>query len=408
MNHKRTETIISPKAVFILTVSAFILMPKPGGAGTQFFLILYFSFAIFFFALTSSKYKISNTHRRHISFLFIITIVSTVSFIASFIFSHYDITFSDSAAFFRPLIFFFIFCVGLITSSQMNGSQYDASSAFRTISIIFIISQTPFILMNILGVNSLSAIYDFSKSKPLGSGLRVVGTMTNPNFFGVITSFLFFSIISFYKKNKIDWILLILLFTFILLSGSKSALLISVGVTAMLLISSSSTSRIKKISYILILGAFVLSGILFLYNNKDDFRYLSSIFILFEGGSIDDIKSISDRHDIWYTAQYLFNHTPGLAKFIFGLGPIAELNSLDNDFLYSFFRWGILGSILFYGLWVSFFYIATRHGKFDMLMFGVFVSLIALGLQAETFSSLIYGVFILYMLPTMAKVGQHG
>jgi hypothetical protein len=43
-----------------------------------------------------------------------------------------------------------------------------------------------------------------------------------------------------------------------------------------------------------------------------------------------------------------------------------------------------------------------------MLMFGVFVSLIALGLQAETFSSLIYGVFILYMLPTMAKVGQHG
>jgi hypothetical protein len=262
--------------------------------------------------------------------------------------------------------------------------------------------------MNILGVNSLSAIYDFSKSKPLGSGLRVVGTMTNPNFFGVITSFLFFSIISFYKKNKIDWILLILLFTFILLSGSKSALLISVGVTAMLLISSSSTSRIKKISYILILGAFVLSGILFLYNNKDDFRYLSSIFILFEGGSIDDIKSISDRHDIWYTAQYLFNHTPGLAKFIFGLGPIAELNSLDNDFLYSFFRWGILGSILFYGLWVSFFYIATRHGKFDMLMFGVFVSLIALGLQAETFSSLIYGVFILYMLPTMAKVGQHG
>jgi hypothetical protein len=60
----------------------------------------------------------------------------------------------------------------------MNGSQYDASSAFRTISIIFIISQTPFILMNILGVNSLSAIYDFSKSKPLGSGLRVVGTMT--------------------------------------------------------------------------------------------------------------------------------------------------------------------------------------------------------------------------------------
>lgn len=393
--------------VYFIQFAVFIVLPKPGGALSQLLLVGYIAFSVilylFAFGATGEQRRVGAALRLP----YFMALAVVFSFSVSVYLNERDVDLGSFFAVLRPILFCLFFALAFMLTARVLKDSCAPRQLVFYMSCFFVISQAPFLIGNSLNSDILPGLYSAEKAKSISEGLRVVGTLANPNFFGFVSSILALFIFSRSENSVFEWIVFICLGFFVLVSGSKSAFLIFfLGVVIVALIKKSSSYFLRVLLAAVALVC-VASLLYFFYENRDSFRYLSGLLAAFEGGGVEGIKSIGDRLLIWEEAQALYERRQGVEVLLFGLGPIDSLASLDNEYLYSFYRWGLVGCVLVYGFWASMVFVARPNSEGRKLSAILIVAMGLIGLQAETFSSLIYGLVVLHLLPMIAKVSEN-
>lgn len=393
--------------VYFIQFAVFIALPKPGGALSQMLLVVYILFSVAFYLFAFGRTGELRKECAALRLPYFVAFAAMLSFSVSIYLNQWDVDFGSFFAVLRPVLFCLFFAIAFMLTLRVLRDSYAPRQLLFYMSCFFVISQIPFLLGNALSSDFLPGLYNAEKAKSVSEGLRVVGTLTNPNFFGFISAIFALFMFSQPRNSMSEWVLFCLLGFFVLISGSKSAFVIFIlGVFLVSLIKKSS-SYILRLFLVAAVLFFVAGLLFFFYENRDSFRYLSGLLVAFEGDGVEGIKSISDRLLIWEEAQALYERRQGVGVLLFGLGPIEPLASLDNEYLYSFYRWGLVGSALAYGFWVSMVLVAQPNSEGLKLVLILIFAMGVVGLQAETFSSLIYGVVVLQLLPMISKVSEN-
>ena len=278
----------------------------------------------------------------------------------------------------KPLFFttFFIFGV----SSNLQYSLPDIKKTLVLVSKIVLIGQFVLTVDQVLAVDAFSVIYDYGKTSSTGeltSFMRSTGSKFNPNDFAWIVMQYAVIIYLFSKKStRYFWLFLALLL--ILLSGSKSMLALypaALFVAGWLKGDRKIVNR-KNASILLSVVILVYAIYKFLELNPDIFPRLNVLLVLLSG----DDGGFDARYKMWDTAyEYFLSKDGGGLTWAFGLGPIEEFKTLDNGYIYTFLRNGIVGLVLHVALIA---YFLVKFIKFEDREFG------ALGVQYVFMASL--------------------
>lgn len=228
-------------------------------------------------------------------------------------------------------------------------------------------------------------------NKRLGSG--VYGSQAE---FGLIcsnTMIAFIFINKYMKKNIIiKSLIYILLFSVILLSGARKAIFISILVPVFIKLLNKKEKISKKILALLGIGILIIGIVFFALNNE--YLYKSIGFRIESGisailGKEETDASLSERKRFKDLAKELFLQNPILGLGVHGY---AEINqNVNNRYLYShngFFEilscYGIIGFIIYYGIYI---YIFIKNDKFRKDSINLFLlSFIIVNLLMEIYS----------------------
>jgi hypothetical protein len=284
-------------------------------------------------------------------------------------------------------------------------SQRQALLILGKTSLILLIFQTVIVLTTLFSPDLLGEIWSSEKTSGLGGILRLPGTVYNPNSFGLLIlnmyATLVFSPILIPKKHFTAFIWC---FALVLLSGSRTSILVMLITSPVVtLLSSNFDLDILKISKVLIKMTINLSILIILLwfilqYASDYFPYISRLRFIFDQASFSDLVPIiieqSKRGDIWQEGWRFFRDAPGLLKWFLGLGPHDIFRISDNDFMYNFWHWGLIGSFFIYSsyLLVLFQYNGARNALKKVTLV-VFIQLLVSGLMIETFSSWFHPIF---------------
>jgi len=292
---------------------------------------------------------------------------------------------------FKYLIWIVIFLYAYEVSKKCN--IFNVSKIFYYILLF----EFFIILCQIFNIDSLNQIinYFFNLNKYFTTG-RTTGTFSNPNLFGfwIIIIYFYIRIIS---KNQFNMRLFLLSLIMVVLSSSRTMLLLFLmfnlyyefNIRKLLSIYGVYTLvTLSIVGYIAI--NFILASDIFI------FKYLSELINLFLNGNFDlsSVSSFSQRLNIWSEVLNFINNDES-SKFIFGFSPRKEygFTFIDNQYLFTYFRWGILGSAFFYIIWIYIYYLISKLSKnSDLNRISSFLKLyiwllVCYGMLGESFSS---------------------
>jgi len=251
---------------------------------------------------------------------------------------------------FRPFLYLLVYLAGYKIAKKVDFSV-KSIKALQYLLLIFIIFCY-FQLFNFLNINEyFQYLYQYSKNSSWGSYyVRIVGTFTNPNYFGVfltwVNSILLASIIL-TKKNKIAlWFYFFLITFLILCTGSRSSLVVFL-LSIVSIIFSYNMDLVREKKYfksVANLIAFFVIFVIFLniFDNIiiKNFRRLSDV----ENMS----RSFYARVDIWKSSLQLLKGTP-----LFGVGSYKSIIDIfDNNYINILFKNGIIG-VTFFALFLG-------------------------------------------------------
>lgn len=211
---------------------------------------------------------------------------------------------------------------------------------------------------------------------------RLIGFLDNPNIFSfylIITYFFLYERIPLFLR----YILFIIIFIMISITGSKTGLITFLMVGTLLLLIKN--SGVKRFLYLLILSGIFYIAILY----KDIWigmlswmsPYMSHGINMVLSNKIEELHVITVRQQYWLEDMALFYASP-----IFGVGPgygFMERSYSDNSYVYLLARYGIVGLLIYlFSLFVL--YKWARRDK-SIFIYSVLISFILFGLTAEVF-----------------------
>ena len=282
----------------------------------------------------------------------------------------------------------------------MNYSDRNHRDIFLKIAKIFIIVQLVVcvIQMNPAVQNALSYIWDMDRLWHF----RRIGTFNNPNTLS-ITTMIIFSFIYFIEKSKRKVIFYFLLtFGIILLSGSRTGLVLLFVLTFVNYCINNGIS-LKTIAYVGFLGFLLIFLFVFLLNQHgDSFAYLAQTMRMFDAGTVDleADSAFAARLVIWQGALDFRQEFTVFQK-LFGVGPAKEtIPYFDNDFLSIYVRNGIIGSIVFisYLLYLLIALIKNIRLAYSKLMISVIFIFLVSAVTGATFTSWYLSLFFFFFL----------
>jgi len=250
-------------------------------------------------------------------------------------------------------------------------------------------------------ISFLSSIWDFAKYR----SWRGVGTFSNPNRLGFFTIILFFGLLHF-RKNNILMTVLIYLATAALLvvSSSRTSLICWAALISLYFVS----KQKKLLPSLLKLSAIVfvvLTALVLIrpYLEGGRFKYLYDFLSHFQSPlHFLHISSVKGRMSNWQNAIEFVTSGVELKWFIGG-GPTkgAVFKILDNDYMYTAMKYGLLGALVFYGFWRAVFkqiWVCRVNQQLRGFLLFYIMTLAIFGLTSESFSSWILTVpfFVFY------------
>lgn len=381
-----------------------LILPKAAIISSFLYFILFFLILVVFTDYKNVSGKLLLFFIVYLIFLLSLVVISALSNEAS-------LFFSDLSEVFRIIFISTAFVYGL--------SKYDKVGP-KSISVFitfFLISQTLISIPQALNIESVVSVSSIIWSSDKVTTGRIVGTMSNPNFLGILASslavYIIMKITLAKKIAKVDLFQLLILFIIIIFSGSRTSLL-SFSLAAMLIFIINLRVHILKLIIPLFIVTLFGSDIYEFILNYEGLRYISEPFRLYEKNkifSLSDINALSARLDIWERARLLFINSANPFKFVLGLGPGKEigLSFMDNQYLFWFFKYGVLGCILFSIPPLISIYISLKF-LLDKSNIGVDVAVLCIafavvffinGLFAETFSSMMVSPLFYFIFGTL-------
>ncbi len=325
--------------------------------------------ALFFIVLLSVAYLIFKSIKI-MQFNGILIVPNVLFFLMALITLSVTISLTLNAALFTPIglsdiampfVFMTFFVFGV--SSNLKYSIPEIKKTLVLVSKVIIIGQFIVTIDQIFSIDVFSVLYDYGKTSSTGdivSFRRSTGTFYNPNIFAwnILQCGIIIHLFS-RKTNRFFWLFLCLLLIF--LSGSKSIIAaFPIGLLiAGWLKGERGIVNLKNIYVIFAIAILIFSIYQFLIAYPKVFPRLMVLIQLLSGE--DD--SGGGRFKIWENAYaYFLSKENGVISWVFGMGPIDMFKTLDNGYLYKFFRHGVIGLFLHVTLLV---YLIVKFYKFE-------------------------------------------
>lgn len=316
-----------------------------------------------------------------------------------------DFTISSLVHILKPLFFIIILLFSYIFSYKCNDKKMD--KYFVVFSTIIILSQMLISLTQLFNIHIFTNIYNSTKAQGIGTKIRVVGSLSNPNILAWVTTQMMVIILLFSKNKFFVTLMFLVSFSLIVLTGSRSFLVLMPIILILVVV----IKRKKNISFyllfipIILLISFSIFKFVkwFIYSFQNIFPYLYQLTSVFETGELKSVNSFNMRLNIWRSSLERVGDS-----FSFGIGP-GVIKSLDNDYLYALVNYGIFYLIIQTFLYLSFclFFYYNKNINYKIMgIINILFSLIV-GLQADTISGWFYPVLTMFILGvSLAKMNK--
>lgn len=235
----------------------------------------------------------------------------------------------------------------------------------------FLISITG-LIFNVLSIHVFDELFYYG-------GSRFRGLMIDPNYYAVIQ---LTALPYFLKRGEYSLIKKILIyiffFLFIVMSGSKTGIIIFIIYSAFLMVRQVLTDKLK-FKHILILLTGMIGIILFIPILKESFFYMQNtlltlfpiserVFLLFKDFNSAVKGGGSGRDTVWLDGIRIIKESPLLGV---GFGTYIDLNKLlfnnrsvaHNTYIQIFAEWGLLFGIILFGMLLIYMLKATINFK---------------------------------------------
>ena len=292
----------------------------------------------------------------------------------------------DIGEFIRIFIYIQLMLLGYLLSPHISKNRI-ASLALLLMVVELVLSLSQF--FHIGAINTLVTLFFYQQE----SG-RINGSYFNPSMLSIF--FLMFGLIYLLIKdneinfrNKKVWLFIFAFVIISLLSGSRTAFLLFIGLLLF------EVSKRNKFLSIFLFSLIILSFIVF---NEEIMQlgYLGQLALAFSSGQVDlsQINSFAIRLWHWENKYDQFVSMGDMIWF-FGASPRKDtaFAILDNELLHVLFRYGVFGVILYYAIFVKIFIDIRRYYKTNVyakILFYWIVILFISGITIETFSSWTY------------------
>jgi len=314
-------------------------------------------------------------------------------------------SFRDMLEMYRPFLFFFLFSLGWYSAGRL---QVKWIMRLLALFLLFQVVVGFLQLYNIGGFNSspFNLIWSTHKVKPWQG--RIVGTLGNPNEYGYVLNMLMMLFYFYLFRGRPGQLLGKSLFLLvhgflIVFSSSRTGLVVwacfSGWESYLLLRKSGALLRIVALSAV---GLLALLGFIFweqILKLLQAFWYVyQTLDTLMKNQSFWEIKQVKSRLVNYQLLYDMIRQSP-----LIGIGPQKDLIRIgDNDYLFCWAQWGILGMVLKYCLFIQIARMlrAVRSPEVQPMAEALFFAVLALfigGLTVESFNNLKYVPMILLL-----------
>lgn len=392
------------KSLFLglLGFALFFLRPSPnwlsGSHYITFFAIFIFFVLTIFFIGFNKKLLITNS----IGFYLPLAYLPVITL--SFAYNYEILRPGALAELGRPLFMFASYVFAYLSIKNVNPIRTIAK--FTKLCKIILGIQLAVTAIQIYSPQLLSFIWSAEKTRGFGQILRVTGTLPNPNVLGITATLLAALLLS-VKPSKSNYLWVAISGLLVLTSGSRSNLLI----WPIIVVFASKVdnkinpiSLIKQVLFVILIFSFLLSVI---SHYSTTFKYLSQILNVIETGDLTSVNAIKTRLEMWELRHSVLKRE-GAHAYVIGLGAPELLRATDNDYLFVFFKFGLLGLILhFFVIW-KLFRISIKdrlNNPFSRWLLSSLVSMLIFGLTSETINGWLLSIILFYI--TGLSAGLH-
>ncbi len=388
--------------VFLLSVVTplllIIFIPKPNISGSQFIIFP----IIFIYALIVLLEYIRNNKgvynsRLILPLLFILFTQAFLTSISEFVNAEY-VRSTSIVNSFRPVLLVTVFLLGLHVSRGIDG--YNLKLILYRVACVILLVQVIIGISQAFNMGIFDYIYSTQKTRGIGGIMRVTGSFSNPNTFALVLTKLMLAIYIF-GRSKIKFLFVGIALFLILLSGSRSFLMVAPFI--LLIASFLSIGKLNLKSFLKgsIVAVLIISIVYYLLTLFGDiFIYQAQLLTVFTNLNFSEIHTFSTRMMEWEAKWNYFLSSPNQYKWIIGLGSIPQFRVGDNDLFYVIWHSGILGLIVHLILYVYLVYLILKINDTSIRSFNLCLLIVfgVVGLTLETLSAWFQPLLFFYML----------
>jgi hypothetical protein len=387
------------KYIFIAFIPLiYILMFRPDFANLHFLTYALMAISIVFIII---RFIDKVDYTANLAMFAVLLLLSSFFIALSIVLNIDGISMSSFFHIFKPLFFILILVNGYIIGKVFKIRTIKKGLLFGAYFCILI--QILVGVAQLFDLSIFSFLYSSEKTRPIGSLVRIAGTMGNPNTFAWIIAQMIIIIYLFESQKGKKNIMILIGFILVFLSGSRSAFILY---PIMIFFCKLVLTKKSVFFYFSKLPFFTLLFILFcgscywlLINFGSTFPYLYQIVQVVETGSLTSINSFDARTLMWENALNEFQSKFGIITLFFGLGP-ETLGVIDNDYLYSLINYGLLFTILNLVIYLISIYIFLRlkDKRLGALGLQYIIFSLIIGYQADTLSGWNFPILIIFFL----------
>lgn len=238
------------------------------------------------------------------------------------------------------------------------------------------------------------------------SVLRITGSLFNPNNFALVINIIFSYIYLFENRKRYRLFFSFIALFLILLSGSRTNLIIFPIITfvAFVLTKKIGLRSLGKGLFLLIIILIFLGYVLNEFSEK--FYYAATMLEIFQKDGIEKIGGLTSRFSMWENAYRLIEKE-NWPNFLFGIGDANRPIVIDNDYVYSFCKFGLIGlSFHLFSLFL-FLFIGFKNSKniFGKWLVCITLAISIQGLTAESFNTWLYSTLVFFVVGS--SIGLH-
>src|SRR5699024_1286583 len=230
--------------ILFIVITLYLLFPSPF---ENFQFITYPAVSIIILILLLSNYKNLKVYLNKELLVSIFGLLSLSFFIGlSILINREDYTFSSLVHMFKPIFFIAILLFSYIFSYDCEKKRL--ANYFVVFATFILMMQLFISITQLLNIDLFTNIYNSSKAQGIGTKIRVVGSLSNPNILALVTIQLMVMILLFSRNKLFIIFMFIVSFSIIILTSSRSFLILMPIIMILVLV----IKRKKNISFYLI------------------------------------------------------------------------------------------------------------------------------------------------------------